>query len=558
MPDFTFQGKLINHLQTRSEETFVLLEDSLVQNDSREDMILDNREREAAHHITTQAEFETIWNHIESGATIIDMETREILDVNPVAVRMYGGCRESMIGHKCQKVLCPAEQCPILELNQVVDRSERKFLKADNTTIPIIKSVTKIQYNGRPALLESFIDISSIKEAEEQRRMLEVAEQASRAKSAFLANMSHEMRTPMNAIIGMTNLGLSADDTERMKYCFDKIRNASKHLLGVINDILDISKIESGKFELSPTKFHFEKMLREAVSVVNFQLEEKRHNLSVHIDEAIPKNLFCDEQRLIQVIINLLNNAVKFTPETGDIRIHAGLTGEKDGICTIRVKITDTGIGISPEQQTKLFQSFQQAESSMARKYGGTGLGLSISKGIVELMGGSIWIESELGKGSTFLFEIQAKCMSDDVVDEVEDDDAPPHAEGLFIGRRILLAEDAEINREIVLALLEPTGALIECAENGRQALEMFATDPDKYDMILMDMQMPEMDGIEATQSIRTLGIDSARSVPIVAMTANVFREDIDVCIAAGMNDHIGKPLDANELLIKIKKNMRR
>ncbi|MCL1849196.1 MAG: bacteriohemerythrin, partial [Clostridiales bacterium] len=429
-----------------------------------------------------------------------------------------------------------------------------KFVNADGASIPIIKSVTSIQYNGRPALLESFADISYIKEADEHRHMLEMAEQASQAKSAFLANMSHEMRTPMNAIIGMTNLGLSAEDPERMKYCFEKIRNASKHLLGVINDILDISKIESGKFELSLTPFHFEKMLMEAVSVNSIHAEEKRQSLSICIDECIPQTIIGDEQRLMQVMTNLLSNAVKFTPDQGEIWVNARCLGEEEGVYTVRVEVKDTGIGISPEQQSRLFQSFQQAESSMTRKYGGTGLGLAISKSIIEMMGGRIWIESELGKGSTFVFEIKAEKAPENDDTEPAHQEMPQNIDGYFTGSRILLAEDVEINREIVLALLEPTGVEVVCAENGKQAFDMYADEPARYDLIFMDIQMPDMDGLESTQRIRALNVPLAQEVPIVAMTANVFREDVEECIAAGMNDHIGKPIDADELYQKMTK----
>ncbi|MDR0497444.1 MAG: PAS domain S-box protein, partial [Treponema sp.] len=237
---------------------------------------------------------------------------------------------------------------------------------------------------------------------------LEAANSASHAKSAFLANMSHEIRTPMNAIIGMVTIGKSSDDSERKDYCFSRIENASKHLLGVINDILDMSKIEAGKFDLSVAEFNFEKMLQSVVNVISFRVDEKRQKLTVHIDKAIPEILIGDDQRLAQVITNLLGNAVKFTPEKGSISLDTRFLEEENGIDILQISVTDTGIGISPEQQSRLFQSFQQAESSTVRKFGGTGLGLAISKNIVEMMGGKIWIKSEPGEGSTFSFTIQA------------------------------------------------------------------------------------------------------------------------------------------------------
>ncbi len=231
----------------------------------------------------------------------------------------------------------------------------------------------------------------------------------SKRKSAFLANMSHEIRTPMNAIIGMVTIGKSAADVERKDYCFTKIEDASNHLLGVINDILDMSKIEANKFELSETEFEFERMLRRVVNVATFRIDEKRQKFSVNIDHSIPHTFIGDDQRIAQVITNLLGNAVKFTPEQGEISLTVRLKEKADDLCTLQISVSDTGIGISPEQQAKLFQSFEQAESSTTRKYGGTGLGLAISKSIIELMGGKIWIESELNKGSTFFFTIQLR-----------------------------------------------------------------------------------------------------------------------------------------------------
>jgi PAS domain S-box-containing protein len=404
----------------------------------------------------------------------------------------------------------------------------------------------------------------------ERKAMEERALSASRAKSAFLANMSHEIRTPMNAIIGMIAIGKSASDTVRKDYCFAKIENASQHLLGVINDILDMSKIEASKFELSPEEFNFEKMIQSAVNVINFRVDEKRQQFAVHIDKEIPKTLIADDQRLTQIITNLLGNAVKFTPEHGSISLDALFLGEEDGLCTIEIAISDTGIGISPEQQKNLFNSFAQAESSTARRFGGTGLGLAISKSIVEMMGGTIGIQSELGKGSTFSFTVQVKkgVQAHDTADDPAG--IKPDITGLFAGRHILLVEDMEINREVVMALLEPTQLEIDCAENGVEAVRKFSEAPQKYDLIFMDVQMPEMDGYEATRRIRAIEAElysagmefpketpkllseRPKGVPIIAMTANVFREDIEKCIKTGMNSHVGKPLDFDEVLEKL------
>jgi len=511
------------------------------------------------------------------------------------------------------------------------------------------------------------------------------SDKESRHKSAFLANMSHEIRTPMNAIIGMTSIGKRSEDVERKDHCFAKIEDASNHLLGVINDILDMSKIEANKFDLSPVDFNFEKLLQRIVSVVNFRVDEKHHKLFVHIDKDVPKNLIGDDQRLAQVITNLLGNAIKFTPDYGTINLDAKLISEETAHCVLQIAITDTGIGMNHEQQKRVFSSFEQAETSTMRKYGGTGLGLAISKNIVELMGGNIWMISEIGKGSTFCFtfkmqrgrETPQRLLSPEVNLEnirvmVIDDDQDildyfmeitsemnincdaaadgqtaiklveekghyhiyfvdwkmPGMDGIqltaelkahqesaksvvimitaaewtaveneareagvdkflnkplfpssianvisealgidkkkidevykedigtrFAGRHILLAEDVEINREVVTALLEPLRVKIDYAENGKEAVRMFSESPDKYDIIFMDVQMPEMDGYDATRRIRALKTPSAQTIRIVAMTANVFREDIERCLEAGMDNHIGKPINIDEIIDKL------
>ena len=514
----------------------------------------------------------------------------------------------------------------------------------------------------------------------------EQAEKSSLAKSEFLSRMSHEMRTPLSAIIGMTNIATAAGDITKKQYCLDKISEASVHLLGVINDILDMAKIEANKFELSYTEFCFDKMLMRVINVVNFRIEEKKQHLVVNVSPDIPYAIISDDQRLAQVITNLVGNAVKFTPENGTITITASKLDEKDGMCTLCLSVADTGIGISPENQAKLFKSFEQADGGISRKFGGTGLGLSISKRIVNLMGGEIWAESEADKGSRFSFTISAQRGAATNEKSLMDvdwgslrtlvvDDAPeigeyfskfannmafsctvvtngfsalemlkngskerfdivfidwkmPGMDGIELARRItgecenpplivmisavewtdiekiasaagvkkfipkplfaaaiidaicevlvaqkdadqktvaekntalsdstiLLAEDVEINREIVLTMLEPTGIGIDCAVNGADACEKFQANPDRYSMIFMDIHMPEVDGYEATRRIRAMAdIPWAREIPIIAMTANVFREDIERCLEAGMNGHIGKPINFDILLQKLR-----
>jgi len=515
------------------------------------------------------------------------------------------------------------------------------------------------------------------------------SQQANDAKSMFLSNMSHEIRTPMNAIIGMTHIGKTANDLQRKDYCLSKIENASQHLLGVINDILDMSKIEANKLELAFDEFDFEKMLQRAINIAVFRAEEMNQKVTVHIDRSIPRNLVSDEQRLAQVITNLLSNAVKFTPEGGEVSLDTRFLGKINDEYEIQVTISDTGIGISPEQQKLLFQSFQQAEVHTSRKYGGTGLGLAISKSIVEMMGGKIWIESKLGAGAKFSFTFRAKrgerrtpslseigvdwsnikilAVDDEkyVLDYFTDiinaygkicdtaingkealelveangmydivfvDWKMPGMDGIelaqklkkrakssdhsfiimtsaaewssvaaeaknagvdkflskplfpssivdmineaigisylneddtidfrhiFKGFKILLAEDVDINQEIVEVLIEPTLLEMDWAKNGAEAVSMFEKAYDEYDLILMDIQMPELDGHEATRLIRQMPFDKAKNIPIVAMTANVFREDIEKCFESGMNDHIGKPIEIEEFIATLQKYLK-
>jgi CheY-like chemotaxis protein len=288
-------------------------------------------------------------------------------------------------------------------------------------------------------------------------------------------------------------------------------------------------------------------------NVIRFKTNEKKQEFIIAVSDDVPDALRGDNLRLAQVITNLIGNAVKFTPEKGRITLTVSLDGEDGGLCTLRFLIRDTGIGITEEQKSKLFRSFQQAESSTTRKYGGTGLGLAISRQIVELMGGGIWIDSEPGKGSTFGFTIRASRAEISPEDEaVEAEEQLKEDE--FKGSVILLVEDMEINREIVTALLEPTGIIIESAENGRQAVDIFEKTPERYRLILMDVQMPVMDGYEAAKLIRSGKSPHAGTVPIIAMTANVFREDVERSISSGMNAHLGKPVELNKLLPVLRK----
>ena len=614
----------------------------------------------------------------ESGPlAIIDID-HMVIYMNELGLKVCNTTLKEITGRPYSEVsLYPqgTKYDPILALEKGIE-SEAFYHEESKRYLKGVANYFLDKSGNRIGYIITSIDVTEIQIA------LEAADQASRAKGDFLSNMSHEIRTPLNAIIGMTSMGVSAEELGRKNYCLAKIDDASKHLLGIINDILDMSKIEANKLDLSPVKFVFEKMLQRVVDVVGFRLDEKQQNFTINVDKNIPMIIIADEQRLAQVITNLLSNAIKFTPREGSIRLGASLLENREGLCTIQIDVADTGIGISQDQMPRLFKVFEQAERSTSRKFGGTGLGLAISKNIVRMMNGDIWVDSEPGKGSVFSFTIKVMSGRENresllapginrknvrilAVDDESDvrefymnageqlgiacdtagsgeealaliktnghydvyfvDWKMPGMNGIELTRQInrelkgiyvivmissiewivieeeakeagvnrflqkplfisaiadcineclgkpaetdndaetdhydgysaLLAEDVEINREIVQALLEPTGMEIDCAENGEEAVRLFSSNPNKYDIILMDLQMPEVDGFEATRRIRALDFPNAREVPIIAMTANVFKEDIENCLAAGMNDHLGKPLDIKEVLTRLRK----
>ncbi|MCL2600130.1 MAG: ATP-binding protein [Treponema sp.] len=370
------------------------------------------------------------------------------------------------------------------------------------------------------------------------------AESASQAKSEFISRMSHEIRTPMNAIIGMTQIARSSGEEEKMLDCLDKIEHSSTHLMGIINDILDIGKIEARKLSLNIENFHLSGLLGSVMSIMGSKAQQKNIDIKLSMEGVTHGYIGTDRQRLSQVLLNLLSNAVKFSHENGEVRLNARELDWEDGVGTYSFEVVDYGIGISEEQAARLFRPFEQADGSITRNYGGTGLGLVISKNLAELMNGSIDLKSTLGEGSVFTFTIG--CNSQDIPEPAFDAaDEPAEDEYRFPGRRCLVVDDMAINREIIMELLSDSGLEMEPAENGLDALEKIkASEEGYFDIVLMDMQMPVMDGCTASREIRRLDRKDAKDIPIVAMTANVMKEDIQRALDSGMNAHLGKPIE--------------
>jgi PAS domain S-box-containing protein len=459
------------------------------------------------------------------------------------------------LSEELEMIINPGFEIFIVQAKQgKIYEKDWTYIRKDNSRFPVNLSATALTNSEGhiTGFLGVATDISKQKEAEAKLQAtfqeLETkkieAEAANRAKSEFLAMMSHEIRTPMNGIIGMTEIMLSTDLSPQQRDFMETIRSSGDSLLIIINDLLDFSQIESGKLELENIDFNLQKCVKNCFNLFSDQAERKNLELAYHWNPETPKIIQGDPTRIRQIIVNLLNNAIKFTKKGKIILSVSAKPINQNNICELEFFVKDTGIGIGEKKIDRLFKSFSQVDASNNRKYGGTGLGLAISKSLVEMMGGKIWVESKLDKGSTFFFTIPVK-IAKNKKNTTEKTTKTPEINKTSSNLKILLAEDNRVNQKVALQMLKKLGYSADIAGNGLEVID--AVKRQKYDIIFMDVQMPKMDGLEATHWICE-NLSQQEKPQIIAMTANAMEGDKEICLDAGMDDYIAKPVKLVQL----------
>jgi PAS domain S-box-containing protein len=501
-----------------------------------------------------------------SPLAIIVTSSRKLQMCNPAFETLFRCKRADVLGRPIEEIVgCDPEEAKQIaedvtggkEIHSITRRK-----RGDGSTLDIELYAVPLWSDGKiSGALAMYQDITERVKAEQAIvRAKEAAEAASRAKSEFLANMSHEIRTPMNGIIGMTELALDTDLNAEQREYLAMVDSSAHSLLGVLNDILDFSKIEAGKLDLELAPFALRQSIGETMKALGFRARQKGLNLKWRVHDGVADDFVGDVGRLRQVLVNLVGNALKFT-ERGEVSVEVEQDQQSAGLTTLHFRVRDTGIGIAAEKQALIFEPFTQADSSTTRKYGGTGLGLGISSRLIEMMGGTIRVESQMGKGSTFHFTVRVGVApakrneppaSSKRVIAVSEENASREAGGDCMretGFTILLAEDNSINQLLAKRLLEKQGHTVLVAENGIQAVSCFEREWQRLDAVLMDIQMPKMDGLTAIRSIRTMEKETRRHVRIIALTAHAMKGDREKCLEAGADDYITKPLHTPHLV---------
>jgi two-component system, sensor histidine kinase and response regulator len=510
-------------------------------------------ERQEAENSLRESELylKTIMNSVRVGLISVEVQSRQIVDVNPYAASMIGLPREEILGRQCYQFICPKEtkECPIMDSGLTMDQMERELLTADGQRLPILQSVARLKKHNQEFLIESFFDLTFLKTAEEalQKGKL-AAERANRAKSEFLANMSHEIRTPMNAIIGMSDVLRNSDMHPEQRDSLNIISSSARYLLNLINDILDLSKIEAGKLELENLPFQLDEVMENVANMIRNKTLKKGLEFIIKIAEEVPLGLRGDPVRLQQVLVNLTGNAVKFT-ESGTVRIEVSLLNKSIDFLKLAFVVRDQGVGIDEEKIPDIFEAFTQVDGSVTRRYEGTGLGLTISKRLVEMMGGKIWVNSEPGAGTAVHFTAQFGMQLQ------ERKTNPLKIPKELQGVRVLLAEDCRESQLIIRTILEKAGFQVEAISLGGGILEILTTDEPastSFGLIMIDWKLPDLDGIAVCSQIKK--DPRLAKLPIILMTGFGGEELKSRAAQIGIEGFLLKPFGASELIQVIKK----